>query len=117
MRDGINRDVGHLDVPRGINERSHDFEAGYSLGLLGGVRSWVSINISRKQEQALTSKSQMTRSRRNLNDSRPSSVKDSSDEESNGGKSPPLGRGRQNKRSSEQDEVDAQVVDEMDLRS
>ena len=44
----------HLEVPgqgqsadRGRSEsmrgRSEDFAAGYSLGLIGGVRSWVSV--------------------------------------------------------------------------
>ena len=46
----------HLEIPgqghgdeRGRSEsmrgRSDDFAAGYSLGLIGGVRSWVSISI------------------------------------------------------------------------
>ncbi|KAL9064327.1 MAG: hypothetical protein Q9157_007872 [Trypethelium eluteriae] len=49
--------LSHLDVPR-REDRSRnrsDFATGYSLGLIGGVRSW------------------MTRSRRNLNDSAPPS--------------------------------------------
>jgi choline-phosphate cytidylyltransferase len=36
--------LGHLDVPRasgGPDRGSSDFAAGYNLGLLGGVRSWV----------------------------------------------------------------------------
>lgn len=35
----------HLDVPRAESPSggaSHDFATGYSLGLIGGVRSWVS---------------------------------------------------------------------------
>ena len=33
----------HLDVPRASGERgSSDFAAGYNLGLIGGVRAWVS---------------------------------------------------------------------------
>ena len=37
--------LSHLDIPRigGPSERgSSEFAAGYSLGLIGGVRSWVS---------------------------------------------------------------------------
>lgn len=36
--------LGHLDVPRSdspVRGPSSDFAAGYSLGLIGGVRSWV----------------------------------------------------------------------------
>ena len=38
--------LSHLDVPRaespsGGGGASHDFATGYSLGLIGGVRSWV----------------------------------------------------------------------------
>ena len=36
--------LGHLDIPKSPNANgagSSDFAAGYSLGLLGGVRSWV----------------------------------------------------------------------------
>lgn len=58
--------LSHLDIPR-ANESargSSEFAAGYNLGLIGGVRSW------------------MARSRRNLNDSRAQSPSDdmSSDE-------------------------------------
>jgi len=57
--------LSHLDIPRANNTReSSEFAAGYNLGLIGGVRSW------------------MARSRRNLNDSRPQSpIDDSSDEQ------------------------------------
>jgi choline-phosphate cytidylyltransferase len=36
--------LSHLDIPRVGNQvrDSSDFAAGYSLGLIGGVRSWVS---------------------------------------------------------------------------
>ena len=38
--------LSHLDLPRRDekNRTSSDFAAGYSLGLIGGVRSWVSNN-------------------------------------------------------------------------
>lgn len=85
--------LGHLDIPRigGGQDRdrgSSDFAAGYNLGLIGGVRSW------------------MARSQRNLNDSRPQSPSDegSSDEQSI--KEAPRGRtGKQAK------------ADEMDVRT
>ncbi|KAF1928780.1 Nucleotidylyl transferase [Didymella exigua CBS 183.55] len=57
--------LSHLDIPRAsaAGERSSDFAAGYNLGLIGGVRAW------------------MARSRRNLNDSRPQSPSNSSEDE------------------------------------
>ncbi|KAJ4323954.1 choline-phosphate cytidylyltransferase [Neodidymelliopsis sp. IMI 364377] len=57
--------LSHLDIPRASNaERgSSEFTAGYNLGLIGGVRAW------------------MARSRRNLNDSRPQSPSNSSEDE------------------------------------
>ena len=36
--------MGHLDIPRSDSPSGHasnDFVTGYSLGLIGGVRSWV----------------------------------------------------------------------------
>ena len=39
--------LGHLDIPRPDSPSrgaSNDFATGYSLGLIGGVRSWVSIH-------------------------------------------------------------------------
>ena len=39
--------LGHLDIPRGESPSvggNSDFAAGYSLGLIGGVRSWVSLS-------------------------------------------------------------------------
>lgn len=39
--------LSHLEIPgRGQNRESSDFAAGYSLGLIGGVRSWVSTEAS-----------------------------------------------------------------------
>ncbi|KAI4644084.1 uncharacterized protein J4E78_009667 [Alternaria triticimaculans] len=69
--------LSHLDIPRANNTReSSEFAAGYNLGLIGGVRSW------------------MARSRRNLNDSRPQSpIDDSSDEQE--ARSPHLHKGEQ----------------------
>lgn len=34
----------HLDIPR-ANGSSSDFAAGYSLGLIGGVRTWVIMSL------------------------------------------------------------------------
>ncbi|EAT87771.2 hypothetical protein HBI56_119040 [Parastagonospora nodorum] len=77
--------LSHLDIPaRGSGAReSSDFAAGYNLGLIGGVRSW------------------MARSRRNLNDSRPESPHDDSSSDEHDTRSPqeaPRGRtGKQSK--------------------
>ncbi|EMD62644.1 hypothetical protein GGP41_003465 [Bipolaris sorokiniana] len=76
--------LSHLDIPRANNpsRESSEFTAGYNLGLIGGVRSW------------------MARSRRNLNDSRPQSpIDDSSDEhETKSSHETPRGRtGKQTK--------------------
>lgn len=42
--------LAHLDVPRlessGLGGASSDFATGYSLGLIGGVRSWVLLSLS-----------------------------------------------------------------------
>lgn len=41
--------LSHLEIPKttanGTNTASSDFAAGYSLGLIGGVRSWVSSKV------------------------------------------------------------------------
>ena len=34
--------LSHLDIPKPENSASSDFATGYSLGLIGGVKSWVS---------------------------------------------------------------------------
>ncbi|KAK5000371.1 hypothetical protein LTR28_013094 [Elasticomyces elasticus] len=90
--------LNHLDIPRTSESggRNSDFAAGYAMGLIGGVRSW------------------MQRNRRNLSDSRPPSP--GSDEDSIAETSPRLEahRGRQGR--SEQDEVDAQVASEAGTR-
>lgn len=76
--------LSHLDIPRaaGAPRESSEFAAGYNLGLIGGVRSW------------------MARSRRNLNESRPQSPsdQDSSDEHERSPQEAPRGRtGKQTK--------------------
>jgi choline-phosphate cytidylyltransferase len=39
--------MSHLDIPRatGQDRNSSDFAAGYNLGLIGGVRSWVRCSV------------------------------------------------------------------------
>lgn len=72
--------LSHLDIPRGSAERgSTDFAAGYNLGLIGGVRAWV--RNSERDCRTSTDNAQMARSRRNLNDSRPQSPSNSSEDE------------------------------------
>ncbi|KAL1304570.1 hypothetical protein AAFC00_003544 [Neodothiora populina] len=89
--------LSHLEVPGSARSsidgggRNSDFAAGYAMGLVGGVRSW------------------MQRTRRNL-DSVPQSP--ASEDDSPFGKSPTYsGRGRTGK--NVQDEVNAQFTDEM----
>ncbi|KAF2083838.1 hypothetical protein K490DRAFT_50628 [Saccharata proteae CBS 121410] len=92
----------NLEVPRqgsvGGESRSNDFAAGYSLGLVSSVRSW------------------MSRNRRNLRESEPHNH--DSPEESSGERSPveESSRGRKGK-PSEQDAINKQVVEEMDTRA
>ncbi|KAF1814414.1 hypothetical protein P152DRAFT_456664 [Eremomyces bilateralis CBS 781.70] len=76
--------LSHLDIPKSPtgtpSTNSSDFAAGYSLGLIGGVRSW------------------MARSRRTLNDTRQSSP-ESGDEDSSRATSPKdMERGRRSSR-------------------
>ncbi|EXJ80030.1 choline-phosphate cytidylyltransferase [Capronia epimyces CBS 606.96] len=91
------------DSPGGLS-RSEDFAAGYSLGLIGGVKSW------------------MMRGKRALRDSQPPSPDGSEDDEarspfSNEGdvtlelKTPPMGRGRKNKNNSDPDEARREAMD------
>ncbi|ORY09345.1 hypothetical protein BCR34DRAFT_487428 [Clohesyomyces aquaticus] len=80
--------LSHLDIPRvgGAQDRSSsEFAAGYSLGLIGGVRSW------------------MARSRRNLNDSRPQSPSDDGSSDDQGVREPPRGRSSKQAQSDEMD--------------
>jgi len=81
--------LSHLDIPgRGGARESSDFAAGYNLGLIGGVRSW------------------MARSRRNLNDSRPESPHDDSSSDELDARSPqeaPRGRSSKQTKSEPMD--------------
>lgn len=85
--------AGRLDLPRSDSPGlGSDFATGYSLGLIGGVRSW------------------MTRSRQTNRDSRNASD-DSEGEDDSDSKSPPRGRSGQN---SVDDHVDVTIaVDSM----
>lgn len=52
--------LSHLDIPRpgsplGSRGASNEFAAGYSLGLIGGVRSWVSCFFSLSKKELGTS--------------------------------------------------------------
>ncbi|KAL8656845.1 MAG: hypothetical protein Q9226_002517 [Calogaya cf. arnoldii] len=88
-------DVPRAESPSGGGGASHDFATGYSLGLIGGVRSW------------------MMRSRTSLRDSQPGSSESSDDSSDN--KSPKLektsSRGRQSNHTSEE------VADMMDTKT
>ncbi|KAF1921957.1 hypothetical protein BDU57DRAFT_68009 [Ampelomyces quisqualis] len=81
--------LSHLEIPgRGGARESSDFAAGYNLGLIGGVRSW------------------MARSRRNLNDSRPQSPHDDSSSDELDTRSPqeaPRGRSSKQTKSEPMD--------------
>ncbi|KAL8943079.1 MAG: hypothetical protein Q9216_001279 [Gyalolechia sp. 2 TL-2023] len=88
--------LNHLDIPRAESPNggaSQDFATGYSLGLIGGVRSW------------------MMRSRTSLRDSQPGSSESGDDSSDN--KSPKLektpSRGRRSDQTSE--EVVADMMD------
>jgi choline-phosphate cytidylyltransferase len=73
--------LAHLEIPSKNNTASNDFLNGYSLGLIGGVRSWVSLSqLPSVAPWGLKCK-QMTRRRVSLRGSRPTSP-GSSDEES-----------------------------------
>ena len=79
----------HLDIPRsdspGGSGASNDFAAGYSLGLIGGARSWVRAMHMPIYEK-LADSLQMTRSRTSLRDSQPGSPR--SEEDSSDARSP-----------------------------
>ncbi|KAK3170939.1 hypothetical protein OEA41_003023 [Lepraria neglecta] len=92
--------LAHLDIPRpespsGSRGASSDFATGYSLGLIGGVRSW------------------MTRSRISLRDSQPGSGE--SEEDSSDAKSPKEEKTPSRGRRAEASEAD--VADMMDTKS
>jgi len=42
--------LGHLDIPHGERAPSNDFATGYSLGLIGGVRSWMTKSKVRESQ-------------------------------------------------------------------
>ena len=86
----------HLDIPAsgqsgrmespGRAARSEDFATGYSLGLIGGVRSWVSSLEPTFFKGYVYSTdncdlSQMMRSRNSLRDSQPNSPTGSEEED------------------------------------
>ncbi|KAL8834721.1 MAG: hypothetical protein Q9176_007328 [Flavoplaca citrina] len=90
--------LSHLDVPRAESPSggaSHDFATGYSLGLIGGVRSW------------------MMRSRTSLRDSQPGSSESGDDSSDN--KSPKPGKTLSRGRSS--DHASGEVADRMDIQT
>lgn len=48
--------LSHLEIPsRGQERSSSEFAAGYSLGLIGGVRAWVSSLLSWQNIECLRS--------------------------------------------------------------
>ncbi|KAH6674486.1 cholinephosphate cytidylyltransferas-like protein [Halenospora varia] len=79
-----------LEIPRAESPGpGSDFATGYSLGLIGGVRSW------------------MTRSRQSARDSQRGS--DSSEDDSDERRSPPRGRKGKAEEAEEERQVDAQI--------
>jgi choline-phosphate cytidylyltransferase len=91
-----------------------DFATGYSLGLIGGVRSWVGFHT--RIQAFKTNMVQMTRSRQTNRDSQHGS--DSSEEDSDE-RSPPRGRSgkAESSASKAEEEVDAQIEAMMDQNS
>jgi len=96
--------LGHLDIPRADSpsggRASSDFATGYSLGLIGGVRSW------------------MTKSKVSLRGSQPGSP-DSSDEDSSDMKSPdtksPVLKNPTDEKTPSRGRKDARSGDAMDM--
>lgn len=106
--------LAHLDIPRpdspgGNRGPSSDFATGYSLGLIGGVRSWVSLH---KFHYICTADPlrKMTRSRTSLRGSQPGSG--DSEDESSDAKSPKEEQTPSRGRKSEQ--ADHRSADMMD---
>ncbi|KAL8953733.1 MAG: hypothetical protein Q9222_000415 [Ikaeria aurantiellina] len=90
--------LGHLDIPRAESPSggaNNDFATGYSLGLIGGVRSW------------------MMRSRTSLRDSQPGSS-ESGDDSSPEAKSPKSELPSERTRKS--DQVGSETADAMDMK-
>ena len=94
--------LAHLDVPMNRQGASNDFATGYSLGLIGGVRSWVSH--SRSIGKSVSNQCQMTRRPISLRGSRPGSPGSSEEDDSDDTKSPKLEqvptRGRKGQRAT-----------------
>ncbi|KAI9754722.1 MAG: hypothetical protein M4579_004569 [Chaenotheca gracillima] len=85
--------LSHLDIPRpeSPGNGNSDFAAGYSLGLIGGVRSWMTRTRTLTPSRSARESSQA---------SSPSSSPDDGDEEMGGDlKSPARGRSRDKKPS------------------
>ena len=109
--------LAHLDIPRpespgGSRGASSDFATGYSLGLIGGVRSWVSFEPSHLEIPMLIF-TQMTRSRISLRESQPGSGE--SEEDSSDAKSPKDEKTPSRGRRVEPSEAD--IADMMDTKS
>lgn len=70
----------------GSNNNMNDFVAGYAVGLIGGVRSWVSVpGTCAYGRVPTTNKRQMTKPRnRDMDSSRPPSDDDSEESDRNG---------------------------------
>ena len=109
--------LAHLDIPRpespgGGRGPNSDFATGYSLGLIGGVRSWVGRSTALHVDPLLNMM-QMTRSRTSLRGSPPGSGE--SEDESSDAKSPKEqktpSRGRRAEPSS------AEIADIVDTRA
>lgn len=69
----------------GPGSGTNDFVAGYAVGLIGGVRSWVSLLGSVYERVLATNRWQMTKPRnRDMDSSRPPSDDDSEESDRNG---------------------------------
>lgn len=96
-----------LEIPRAESPGpGSDFATGYSLGLIGGVRSWV--GSTKLNHEIFTNRYyQMTRSRQSARDSQRGS--DSSEDDSDERRSPPRGRKGKAEEAEEERQVDAQI--------
>lgn len=109
--------LAHLDIPRpespgGGRGASSDFATGYSLGLIGGVRSWVGRSTALHVELSLKIL-QMTRNRTSLRGSQPGSGE--SEDESSDAKSPKEEKTPSRGRSGELSNVE--IADMMDTKA
>ena len=84
-------------TPGGERQAPNDFVTGYTLGLIGGVRSWVQSPFysSTPHQHLLTRASQMTKNRRNVGESSRPVSRSPSDDDSEESDSKTSGRGRQ----------------------